>query len=53
MLQRNLICTGVSKTKKILIIVGTRKDLAYSVVNVILTKRNTLLKERLSGERGR
>ncbi len=47
MLQRNLIYTGITRAKKILVIVGTRKALAYAVRNVTVTKRNTLLKERL------
>jgi hypothetical protein len=30
--------------------VGNRKALAYAVNNVTVTKRNTLLRERLAGE---
>lgn len=48
MLQRNLIYTGITRAKKILVMVGTRKALAYAVGNVTVTKRNTLLKERLT-----
>ncbi len=51
MLQRNLIYTGITRAKKLLVMVGDRKALAYAVGNVTVTKRNTLLKERLSGER--
>lgn len=47
MLQRNLIYTGVTRAKKVLVIVGTRKALSYAVGNVTVTKRNTLLRERL------
>ena len=47
MLQRNLIYTGVTRAKKILVIVGTKKALAYAVHNVTVDRRNTLLKERL------
>ncbi len=47
MLQRNLIYTGITRAKKVLIIVGTKKALAYAVRNVTVTKRNTLLRERL------
>ena len=47
MLQRNLIYTGITRAKKILVLVGTKKALAYAVRNVTVTKRNTLLKERL------
>ncbi|MGN0242422.1 MAG: ATP-binding domain-containing protein, partial [Lachnospiraceae bacterium] len=48
MLQRNLIYTGITRAKKILVMVGTRKALSYAVRNVTVTKRNTLLKERLA-----
>ena len=47
MLQRNLIYTGITRAKKALVIVGTKKALAYAVENVTVTKRNTLLRERL------
>ena len=47
MLQRNLIYTGITRDEKILVLVGTRKALSYAVRNVTVTKRNTLLKERL------
>ena len=49
MLQRNLIYTGITRAKKVLVIVGTKKALAYAVKNVTVTKRNTLLRERLAG----
>lgn len=52
MLQRNLIYTGITRAKKILVMVGTRKALAYAVRNVTVTNRNTMLKERLSGTIG-
>ena len=47
MLQRNLIYTGITRAKKICIIVGTTKALAYSIHNMVVLKRNTRLKERL------
>lgn len=47
MLQRNLIYTGITRAKKILVLVGTKKALAYAVRNVTVTKRNTLLSERI------
>ena len=50
MLQRNLIYTGITRAKKILVIVGTKKALAYAVNNVTVNKRNTLLMERLVGD---
>ena len=49
MLQRNLIYTGITRAKKVLVIVGTRKALSYAVRNVTVTKRNTMLRERLMG----
>ena len=48
MLQRNLLYTGITRAKKICIIVGTTKALAYCVHNMVVQKRNTKLKERLS-----
>ena len=48
MLQRNLIYTGVTRAKKILVIVGTKKALSMAVRNVTVDKRDTLLAERLS-----
>ena len=51
MLQKNLIYTGVTRAKKVLVMVGTKKALAYAVHHVTVTERNTLLKERLQGKR--
>ncbi len=50
MLQRNLIYTGITRAKRILVMVGTKKALAYAVGNVTVTKRNTMLRERLAPE---
>ncbi|MCQ2511391.1 MAG: ATP-dependent RecD-like DNA helicase, partial [Lachnospiraceae bacterium] len=50
MLQRNLIYTGITRAKKILVMVGTKKALSVAVRNVTVTRRNTLLKERLQGD---
>lgn len=47
MLQRNLVYTGVTRAKKMLVIVGTKKALGYAVRNVTVSNRLTLLKERL------
>ena len=49
MLQRNLIYTGITRAKKILVMVGTRKALSYAIRNVTVHKRNTMLRERLEG----
>ena len=51
MLQRNLIYTGITRAKKALILVGTRKALSMAVHNVTFNQRNTMLKERLKKER--
>ncbi len=48
MLQRNLIYTGVTRARKGLVIVGTKKALAAAVRTVTVTKRNTRLCRRLS-----
>ncbi len=52
MLQRNLIYTGITRAKKILVMVGTKKALAYAVGNLTVSERNTMLRERLSREAG-
>ena len=51
MLQRNLVYTGITRAKKICIIVGTTKALAYSIHNMVVLKRNTKLRERLKTDR--
>ena len=47
MLQRNLVYTGITRAKKILVLVGTKKALGYAVRNVTVTDRNTMLQDRL------
>ena len=47
MLQRNLVYTGITRAKKGLVIVGTKKALALAVRNVTVTRRNTKLRDRL------
>ena len=47
MLQRNLIYTGITRAKKLLVLVGTKKAIAYAVKHITVTKRNTRLKNRL------
>ena len=51
MLQRNLIYTGVTRAKKGMVVVGTRKALAHAVRTMTVGKRNTLLKQRIQNER--
>ncbi|MEG1188340.1 MAG: ATP-dependent RecD-like DNA helicase [Bacteroidales bacterium] len=48
MLQRNLIYTGITRAKKICILIGATKALAYAIRNMSVLKRNTKLKERLN-----
>lgn len=50
MLQRNLIYTGITRAKKICVLVGTTKALAYAIHNQTVSKRNTMLKERLNNK---
>lgn len=48
MLQRNLIYTGITRAKKICVLIGTTKALAYAIHNMTVLKRNTKLRERLN-----
>ena len=48
MLQRNLIYTGITRAKKICVLIGAAKALAYAVRNMSVLKRNTHLRERLN-----
>jgi exodeoxyribonuclease V alpha subunit len=47
MLQRNLLYTGVTRAKRVLVIVGEKKAVGIAVRNNSATKRNTMLAERL------
>ena len=47
MLQRNLVYTGITRAKKICVLIGSPKALACAVRNTAVLKRNTKLKERL------
>ena len=49
MLQRNLLYTGVTRAKKILVLVGERKAVRLAIRNNRAVDRNTLLAERLRG----
>ena len=49
MLQRNLIYTGITRAKKLIVIVGTKKALNLAVHNMTVTERNTKLCQRLGG----
>ncbi len=50
MLQRNLIYTGMTRARRLLVMVGTHKALAVAVRNAKPIQRYTLLTERLRGE---
>ena len=47
MLQRNLIYTGITRAKRICVLIGSTKALGTAVRNFTVNKRNTGLKERL------
>jgi len=47
MLQRNLLYTGVTRGKKLVVIIGTKKAMAIAVRNNKTQRRYTLLKERI------
>ena len=53
MLQRNLLYTGITRAKKIIVIAGTKKALACALRNVTVSGRNTMLCDRLRMETGR
>jgi exodeoxyribonuclease V alpha subunit len=47
MLQRNLLYTAITRSRKLVVLVGTRKALAIAIRNVDARRRVTLLKQRL------
>ncbi len=47
MLQRNLIYTGITRGKNLVVMIGTKKALAIAVNNAQTRKRYTALEERL------
>jgi len=47
MLQRNLLYTCVTRAKKILVLVGSRKAIGIAVSNNKIQRRNTMLAKRL------
>jgi exodeoxyribonuclease V alpha subunit len=48
LLQRNLIYTGITRAKKMVILIGTKKALAIAINNNKPQRRYTLLSERLA-----
>lgn len=49
LLQRNLLYTGITRSRKMVILIGTAEMLSYSIRNNRAVKRYTYLKERLMG----
>ena len=47
MLQRNLLYTGVTRAKKILVLIGEKKAVSYAIKNETTGARNTKLARRL------
>lgn len=47
MLQRNLLYTGITRGKKLVVVVGTEKAVALAVRNAEARRRNTTLRRRL------
>lgn len=47
LLQRNLLYTGITRGKKLVVLIGTKKALAIAVKNNKTQKRYTYLKDRL------
>jgi exodeoxyribonuclease V alpha subunit len=52
MLQRNLLYTGITRGRKLVVIVGSRKAVAIAVKNNRIDARFTRLTTRLKGQRG-
>jgi exodeoxyribonuclease V alpha subunit len=48
MLHRSILYTAVTRGKKLVVLVGSRKALAMAIRNVRLEKRNTGLREKLA-----
>jgi len=52
LLKRNLLYTGVTRARKLLVIVGTQKALRIAVGNDTISERYSLLEDRLKIDRG-
>jgi exodeoxyribonuclease V alpha subunit len=50
LLQRNLIYTGITRGKKLVVMIGTKKALAIAINNNKPQKRYTMLRERLMNQ---
>lgn len=51
LLTRNLLYTGITRAKKLLIIISTENIIQYMIQNVDIKKRNTGLKFKLKNFR--
>ena len=49
MLQRNLLYTGITRAKELVVLVGTKKALGMAIRNNRVVDRNSFLAERLRG----
>ena len=49
MLQRNLLYTCVTRAKKVMVLLGTKKAIAIALNNNKVEKRNTMLARKIKG----
>ena len=47
LLTRNLLYTGITRAKQLLIIIGDRNNISYMIKNIDSKKRNTGLKYKI------
>lgn len=47
MLSKNLLYTGITRARKICILIGSKQALLFGIKNIRIAKRNTTLKQRL------
>ncbi len=47
MLSKNLLYTGITRSKKICVLVGSKDALAWGIKNIRVAQRKTMLKERI------
>jgi exodeoxyribonuclease V alpha subunit len=50
MLQRNLLYTGITRGKKLVVLVGSKKALSIAVLRQDTNRRYTALQRRLQGD---
>ena len=50
MLYRNLLYTGLSRAKRLLVVVGTEDAIANAVANQKAQARRTMLRQRISND---